>query len=220
MSTEVQRYLPSGDTPELVLQSINDYCTAKGWLKDELVLSGTWSPKLFYKDLKEYPVATKRILASVMCEAMQKNMSYLEFFEKTREFKRPEHETQTKIWQIFNQGSIMLYFEELFLQLLQEPQMEGHTIILAYLEVLSKSPVVQWNAIVEGIGACCYQFFAKEAPLYAHLIKRTSADQPEDMTDQELLEVLNSNLSPTAYHNKISMHDSRSAMIRKYKALH
>lgn len=213
-------YLPSGETPELVLQSLNDYCTAKQWLNDELVLPGTWSPKLFYQDLRDYAVSTKRLLASVMCEAMQQEMSYLEFFEKTRGFERPAHETQSQIWKVFNQGSIMLYFEDFFLQWLQEPTMQGHEIIKAYLEVLSKSPVVQWNAIVEGIGACCYQYFAKEPQLYAPLIQRTSADQPEDMTDQEIMEAMNCNLSPTAYTNKISMHDSRSAMIRKYKASH
>lgn len=204
-------YHPTGTSCELVLQSLNDY------LGTELALPGTWPPKLFYQDLRDYPVETKRKLAEAVHHGLQESKSYLDFFEETRGFKRPGSEEQTEIWGIFNHGSLMLHFEPLFLKFLDEPQMEGHVVILAYLRALSDTSIVHWNSILEGVGACCYQFFGKEPQLYAKLIDRTSADTPEEMTDQEILDAINSNLSPTVYDNKISTDDSRSTLIQKYK---
>lgn len=206
-------YQPTGTTPELVLQSLNDY------LGIELALPGNWPPNLFYQDLQDYPVETKRKLAVAVQSGLTESKNYLEFFEETRGFKRPTSEEQLEIWKIFSCGSLMLYFEPLFLRLLDRPQMEGYQVILAYLQALSETAVMYWNSILEGVGACCYQFFGKEPDLYARLITRTSADTPEEMTDQEILDAINSNLSPTAYNNKISTEDSRSALIQKYTAL-
>ena len=111
----------------------------------------------------------------------------------------------------------MLYFEPLFLRLLESPELTTDvTTLTLYLNALSQVPIAQWNSILEGIGACCYQFFAKEPFMYAPLPYRSKMDTPEEMTDQELLEAVESSLSPTPYRGKISIEDSRSQLIQRY----
>ena len=213
-----QRYLPTGATPQLVIQSLNDY------LGTELAVCGSWSPTIFYSDLKDYPATSKRTLADLVHQANQleqkgDSMPYLEFFEKSRGHPRQNvSDKQKEIWTTFEQGSVMLYFEPIFLRLLQTPTVsEQDQVVLLYIKALGSVPVVKWNGIVEQLGACCYQFFGKEPESYAGLVDRKKGDDPQTMTDQELLEAIGSKLSPTKYSGRVSVHDSRSSLIRKYE---
>jgi hypothetical protein len=83
----------------------------------------------------------------------------------------------------------------------------------------SKTPISQWNSIVAKLGACCFQFFAKEPENYVRLLFCHQPGDPDRMTDQELLEGLGeTSLSPTTYRGKVSINDSRAVLIQKYRA--
>ena len=209
----MQTYIPTSNTPQLVIQGLNDL------IGQELSLPGNWSPTIFFQDLKAHPVKTKNQLAEAVLDACQKNTTYLEFFEKTRGQAKECNESQKQLWAIFDEGSVMLYFEPLFLKLLSSSAISGgKELLILYLNALSKSPISQWDETLKGVGACCYQWFAKEPELYAHLPYRKDRDTPENMTDFELFEAIESSLSPTSYRGKISVEDSRSKLIEKYKA--
>ena len=210
----MQTYIPTSNTPQLVIQGLNDL------LGQELSMPGNWSSTIFFQDLKDHPLKTKRQLAEAVLNACHKNTSYLEFFENTRNKPKECTETQKQLWTIFNQGSIMLYFEPLFLKLRLPSSIEEgkRELLILYLNALSQSPISQWNELLKGVGACCYQWFVKEPELYAHLPYRKDRDSPENMTDFELFEAIESSLSPTSYRGKISVEDSRSQLIEKYKA--
>lgn len=211
-------YIPTGTTPQLVIQSLNDY------LGVEISTPGSWSATIFYSDLKEYPVTSKKVLAKLVRKANELEhkgslLPYLDFFEQSRGKPRPNtSEKQKEIWKVFEQGSIMLYFEPVFLRFLAAPELSKEDeVILEYLKVLSQIPVVRWNEVVKGVGACCHQFFEKEPELYARLLFIEKSSDPESMTDEELLAAIGSKLSPTRYRNQISLDDSRSALIKRYR---
>lgn len=213
MTSSSQTYIPTSNTPQLIIQSLNDF------IGKELSLPGNWSPTLFYQDLKEFPVQSKKELAAGVLESCQKNISYLEFFEKTRGEERPCSDFQKKLWEIFNNGSIMLYFESLFFRLHEITEItQDVNLLMLYLNALSQSSIGQWDETLKGIGACCYQWFAKEPELYTRLPYRQSAEIPEDMTDQEMFTAIESSLSPTSYRGKISVQDSRSQLIKEYQS--
>jgi hypothetical protein len=209
----VQTYIPTSATPQLVIQGLNDF------IGQELSLPGNWSATIFFQDLKDYPVKSKKELAEAVLDSCLNSINYLEFFRKTRDKDRPCNELQIKLFEIFNNGSIMLYFEPLFLRLYEVNEInQDVNLFLLYLNALSQSPISKWDEILKGIGACCYQWFAKEAELYIRLPYRQSMNTPEEMTDQELFDAIESSLSPTSYRGKISIEDSRSKLIKKYKS--
>ena len=201
-------YTPSSPSPEAVLQGLNDF------LGKELALCGTWSPTLFYRDLKAYPVKSKTQLAELVLEGCENCTSYLEFFEKSRGIPRKCTPEQKEVFEIFNNGSIMLYFEQIFLRLLDSP----NTILNMYMKALSETSIDKWNEILQGLGACCHQFFAKEPESYLALLSRGKPQTPEEMTDFELFQAIQSNLSPSLCRGKVSVDDSRSALIQLYKS--
>lgn len=213
-------YSPTGTSPQLIIQSLNDY------LGSELSLPGSFSPAIFYSDLKEHLATNKKTLAKLVQKINQleqkgERVSYLDFFEQSRGRSRPDTtDHQKEIWKVFEQGSIMIYFEPIFLRFLEATELtREENVILEYIKVLSQVPIVRWNEVVKGIGACCYQFFGKEPDLYAHLIFRTKDDGPESMTDDELLLAIGSKLSPTRYRDQVCLDDSRSAIIKRYKEI-
>lgn len=200
-------YVPTGATPQLVIQSLNDHYGC------ELSLMGSFSPTIFYQDLKEHPAISKRALAQLVQQANQRehrgeHVSYLEFFEQSRGHPRPNTtDRQKKLWKVFERGSVMLYFEPIFLRLLKLEELDpDDQLILKYIKMMSKAPVVQWNEIVKEVGACCYQFFGKEPELYA---ARAKSQGPAAMTDQELLAAVGGR----------RLDDSRSALIRRYQEM-
>jgi len=209
---KMQTYIPTSNTPQLVIQGLNDL------IGQELSLPGNWSSTIFFQDLKAFPLKTKKQLAEAVLDACRKNTSYLNFFETTRGKVKECTEYQKRLWDIFNEGSIMLYFEPFFLTSVEGGKEKKDEVLILYLNALSKSPISQWDEILKGIGACCYQWFAKEPEMYAHLPYRQNRDSAENMTDFELFEAINSSLSPTSYRGKVSVEDSRSKLIEKYKA--
>jgi len=198
-----ERYIPSGTSIEQVFQSLNDYT------QEELAFPGNWPESFFFEDLKTYPVQTKQLLVVALQKALHEHQTYLEFFQVTRGFEHPREKDHPEIWKLFDRGSLMLHFEQLFKELLDKSEHnQDERVIIAYLKALSKTPVAHWNAVVEGIGACCYEFFGKEPYLYARLIRRNNADQAEDMTDPEILEAIQIQISPKK---------SRSDLIQLYQ---
>lgn len=213
-------YIPSGLNPSQVIQSLND-C-----IPQEIACPGAWSSTLFFNDLKEYPAKSKFDLANLVDSANKAQMTYLDFFQKSRGTERKVTDQQKRILEIFEKGSVMLYFEFLFLRFFNGLVSEdtklskNDEILLLYIQALSSCTITQWDSIVKGIGAICFQFFAKEPDLYVELLgKPVRGDQPTDMTDQELLQKLSGTLSPTSYRGKISINDSRSELIKQYQAI-
>jgi hypothetical protein len=148
----------------------------------------------------------------------QSNPSYLTFFKQTRGYDRPLSPEEKEAWRIFNEGSIMMYFEEVFLNILREIQSTHelgslNQVLLQYMEALANSPINEWDTIVANIGACSYLYFVENPYAYANLIFCNRTDQPEDMTDFEILE----QLSPTKSPDRISLQDTRTSLVTKYK---
>jgi len=159
------------------------------YLKTPACLCGSFSPTVFYKDLFQYPVKSKRKLGELILAANQKAIGYLDFFHLSRGFPRPIHNQE--VWDVFNRGSVMLYFEPVFLRLVEVEKLSNDDrTLLMYLDALSRTSIDQWDQIVEGIGACCYEFFINEPETYVRLIRRTNAEAAEELTDHELLEQL------------------------------
>jgi len=209
------QYIPSGSSTQAIIQNLGDY------ISGELALPGNWSSNLFYSDLKESPVQSKKILANTLEQANHNPMTYLIFFEQSRGYPKNISDFQRKLYSIIEQGSIMLYFEDYFIRLLNKNKLDQcDNIILKYIETLGRQDIGQWDDTVIKIGACCHQFFAKEPELYAQLVFRTKVNYPEDMTDQELLNQITTEqagLSPNKYNGKICIHDSRSELLHLYR---
>ena len=142
-----------------------------------------YSAKLFISDLQEYPVSKE---ACFQVLKQYPNISYLDFFKLTRKIPRPgsevlenantelirEIEFKIEIWNIFSKGSLMLYFEPLFLKLIS-PRYKLHPkadVLLYYLRQLSSKLITEWDKIVCNLGCCCYEFFCLEPELYLDLI--------------------------------------------------
>lgn len=202
--SKMDNYIPSGKTVELVIQSINDFAGC------ELALPGNWSPQLFFQDLKKYPVSSKKQLTELIIAANTSRVSYRDFFCQSRPTIPFPHPHQ-HLFEIFESDGIMLYFENYFLRLLKidsNTLMEKHDIIIQYIEVIGKLPIGCWDNIVAKLGACCFQFFAKDPELYIGL--------SEEMSDQQLLKKLSLTLYPTPYLGQISIHDSRRLLLEIY----
>lgn len=164
-------YIPTSNTPALVIQSLNDH------IGRELALPGTWSPTLFYSDLKEYPVKSKDELAKAVYNACLNYVSYSEFFENTRGKPRPCTPLQERLLNIYNSGSLMLYFEKLFIELFEAKEIT-HEIeyLLLYLKALADTNIANWNNILRGMGASDYQAFAKDPMSYARILVSSCQD--------------------------------------------
>ncbi len=176
-------YIPSGSSVGSVIERLSDY------LKVDLAVPGNWSPRLFFDDLKNNPVRDKRILAQTIHNALEIPITYLKFFEITRGYPRPVNDYQKELLQIFNDGSVMLYFEDLFLELFLNPSKDEKEL-LKYLKALSQLSISKWNQVVEGIGASSYQFFAKDPHAYAKLLHRVKDTEASELMDREILECL------------------------------
>lgn len=215
-------YVPSGKTVQAVVQSINDYSNT------EVALPGNWSPTLFYSDLKTYPVISKDILANWLIKANSEYVSYLVFFNNTRNVKFPHIKVpyHNKLWEIFEASSIMLYFEKYFLKLISETDediLHQHEPILNCIEKLSRHPIGEWDNIVSSVGACCYQFFSKHPelylPVYTHLQEKNSNNSNKNnsldcLTDKQLFEMVKLELYPTPYPGRVSIYESRVDLIK------
>ena len=96
----------------LLLISINKL------IGEEITLPGNWSPKLFYEDIMNAPVQNSDVLISTMKRLALEWPSYLDFFFTTRGYHKNVTEYQKELYTLFSKGSLMLYFEEIFLFLL------------------------------------------------------------------------------------------------------
>lgn len=197
----MSRYIPSGSSPGSVIQSLSDY------LKTDLAVPGNWSPQLFFDDLKNNPVKDKRLLAETIRDALELPIPYLDFFEITRGYSRSVNPYQKGLIELFNEGSIMLYFEDLFLELFTDPT-EDEKDLLKYLKALSQLSISKWNQVVEGIGASSYQFFSKDPHAYAKLLHRVKDTDASELMDREILEHV-----PEAE----AISESRSELVSRYR---
>lgn len=200
-----KRYVPTSTSPEQLVSKLND---ATGQL---LALNGTWSPTIFFNDLLNFPVRSKRKLAEQVLYSTQKGMDYLEFFNTSR--GHPREVRHPKVWEVFSRGSVMLYFEPLFLKLIEKEDLTKDDLtIVQYLDALSRTSIHQWDSVVEGAGACCWEYFSKDPQAYAKLLRRTSAVRAEELTDQELIE--GSGFHFTFVHRDLS----RAHLIKMYQS--
>lgn len=182
---------------------------------EECALPGEWSPQIFYSDLMSKPVKSSEILISSMKKLMteiRNEPSYLNFFFETRGYKKEITPYQEELFNLFNKGSIMLYFEPIFLKLIENPIRDDITI--KFISALSNSNIDKWNDIVKNAGACCYSWYAKEHELYLPLLSRKDKEQYENYTDEELLACKNLKLEQIGI---ITPNDSRSKLIELLK---
>lgn len=183
-------------------------------LKEELAFPN-WSAKIFISDLQVYPPSNINTFYVLYGDAARINKTYLEFFHDSRGYIRPQSndEFQVEIWKIFSQGSVMLYFEDIFIRLLSQIPTNDDITILQYIKILSINPISQWDNILSRLGACCYEFFAKEPYLYLALLQPKTTQ----LTDQQMLTKLGLTLLNKQYPGKCSRQDSRSELIKIYQ---
>ena len=187
---------------------------------EECVLPGQWSPKIFYDDIMTAPVVNSEILVAAMKKLTLTNITYLNFFHETRGYEKSLTSYQKELYTLFSKGSLMLYFEEIFLHLLSSStsftvQNEGRNEdLLKFLEALAANPISKWNEIVANIGACHYIWFAKEYALYLPLLNRRDQNTYENYTDEELLNCIGAKLEQIG---EITISDSRSKLIALVK---
>lgn len=210
-------YIPSSLNAETLISSLND-C-----IPGEIAIPGHWSPQLFFEDMKNFPVSDKLTTAKKISEILKSDYvsTYLDFFEETRKKARQVTSLQKGILEIFEKKSVMLYFEMVFLKFFNANELESDDkILLQYIDALSNVEIHQWNQIVANIGACCYQFFAKEPYLYINLMKRNTIGpiDYEYMTDQEILQKEKIKLELSDCPGRLSIYDSRSKLLNHIKA--
>ncbi len=178
---------------------------------EECALPGGWSPKIFYEDLMNKPVMSSEVLVASMkklTQNIQNEPSYLNWFEETRGYKKEVTEYQKELYTLFGKNSIMLYFEEIFLKMLNQTTRDE--LLLQYIYTLSRSQIDQWNDIVKESGACCYQWYAKEHELYLQLLKRKDDISNDNKTDQEIFKDTKYKLEQIG---QLTPNDSRSKLI-------
>lgn len=178
------------------------------------VVFPNWSIKLFTEDLIKYPMFSKDELIKHVKKAYDDNISYRDFFLRTRDFQRPCHETidHERLWMLMNNPNMIFYFEDYLISAIDRELTEDDFLIIEYLQVMDKYDVNQWDAIVQNIGACCFEFFAKEPQKYTQLLKCTDRKNYENMTDQQLLDKLDTKLS---IFGPVSRQNSRSELLDK-----
>lgn len=189
-----------------------------------------YSSELFLSDLDTFPVQS-----NICYDVLRNypNANYLDFFKLTRGFERPGStpneddpievkdniEFKNKIWEIFSRGSLMLYFENLFIRIVNSKVLihKNKDALLSYLKMLSENPVSEWDKIVSNLGCYCYEFFSNEPELYLDLFENFHKDQNiENMTDFEILKKINYKLplGSKNYPNMITRKSSRSDLIK------
>ncbi len=178
---------------------------------EECALPGGWSPKIFYEDLMNKPVMSSEVLVASMkklTQNIQNEPSYLNWFEETRGYKKEVTEYQKELYTLFGKNSIMLYFEEIFIKMLN--MKERNEILLQYIYILSQSSIDQWDSVVKKSGACCYQWYAKEHELYLALMTRKDEISYENKTDEQLFKGTKYKLEQIG---QLTPNDSRSKLI-------
>lgn len=184
-----------------------------------------WSPVLFMRDLYMYPPTSESNLYIQFRDSLVNNTHYLSFFLDTRGYKRPSYgsDFHTRTWIAFHQGSVMMYLEPVFLKFIDlETPGADDRVLLEYIYILSENPIYKWDEIVEGIGACCYQYFVQHPYLYITLLSRgtvssASSIPPNLLKDQEMLSLMgNITLGSEKYIDGISIHDNRPELVKMY----
>ena len=144
----------------------------------ELCFPGNWSPTLFLEDLRNYPLdqrifgSSRRKLAEIIESACKLNTSYLSFFYKTRGFKRKKASNQALegIWIIFERTGMMLYFEEIFLELLVRTNSRSiDRQILECMTRFSESSYKEWPIIAQSYGAFSLEMFCSDPIVYIRI---------------------------------------------------
>ncbi len=128
-------------------------------------LKGTWSPAIFMRDMKEYEIIS---IEKVISELNRENkLDYLEFFKVTRGYERPLSNWVKNVWKVFDQGSIMLYFEKSFIRLISlESPSERDKILLSWFNTLGKAKYYTWDEIVSKYGAGTVNLFVSNPEAY------------------------------------------------------
>lgn len=178
-----------------------------------------YSGKLFLSDLKDYPISNEICYRTLL---KYPNESYLDFFKISRGYPRVgSDDPQIKfIFDLFSKGSLMLYFENLFLKLISKNRQPHpkEEVLINYLKILSEKRVTDWDRIVSELGCCCYEFFCKEPELYLD-INDQNEDDISKLNDFQLLQKTNFQfpLSLKEYPGHITRKSSRSELIKFIK---
>lgn len=124
----------------------------------DFYVNGTWSLKMLFDDLESYPVDKELILSN-----LNKQVSYLEFFKETRGFEKEVTPYQKQVFDIFDNGSIMLYFENIFLHLLKKDKI---CPIFSLMEKLSQLHISSWWNVIKETGAASVNLFISDPLSY------------------------------------------------------
>jgi hypothetical protein len=187
-------YVPKEESLSDLMYNLNN-CS-----KHELAIPSNWSPELFFHDLLKYPVRSKNELISCLDKFCKKKVPYLDFFFSTRNFHRGSQEDQycspniwstmfvNDVWTVFETDSIMLYFEDLFLDLIKYGEMCGNIrkLYFTIVKEFSKIPMSDWDTVAEKYGALCFNVFINSPLKYVEMVYNSSLGNSV-LTDQNIL---------------------------------
>lgn len=198
-----------------LIQELNDVQS------EELALPGNWSSKLFITDFQ--PDNNLLVIAEYLFNSLQQeNPDYLKYYQQVWNKPHPYYpktEDQCWVWKVFSTGSIMYYFEDIFLEYLHvEKLTPAQKFLVQYCEAMSNYPIYKWDSIVKLIGACCYNYFVQEPDKYVNLLFKSDPNNPDLMTDDQIIEKLNVNLTLSCHKNNLGYSGCRSTLIDKFKA--
>lgn len=144
-----------------------------------------WPITIFYMDYIKYPIPFEKYIV-FFNQNDYHNISYIDFFNISRGYIRPNYNKQKILWDIFNKGSMFLYFENILIKCIDDNYIKHkhEDVLYSYLEKLSSSNITNYDKIVSELGACCFEFFNKEHELYLDRIDNN------EKTDQELLNLI------------------------------
>jgi hypothetical protein len=183
----------------------------------QMCIGKTWPSTIMLRDVRDFPAKSDDVLAEGLCMGTE---SYLKFFSDTRGYERKMSTSEKNVWDIFSKGSVMMYFESLFVNILDKKTPSGEDIVLMkYMKILGEMEISKWNGIVRQIGAMGYPIFAKNPREYAKLPFRNKNNMlVKDMTDMELMErasVLPGHTSSNGYIGVDATREEILSLVRK-----
>lgn len=144
-----------------------------------------WSRTLFYHDL----MIMNKIQNDIEIVTKYKDLPYLEMYHKVNGAdKKIPYEFTRKVYELFNEGVLMLYFEDVFLSMIGHIDLHqfDDTEMFKFLSKLNQHSFSEWDEIVKNDLNCpCINFFINDPFYYFPLDDK----KPNDIETMKKLKI-------------------------------
>ena len=151
----------------------------KPLLTENLVFPHNWSLKLYTEDIKYLGLENK--FNDIIVK--YGNMKYLDMYSAINGGPKKISNFVKRVYDVFSDGSILLYFEHLFMYLLKCDENETDEKILNFMNSMSKLDVMEWNSYVKRE--------LKAASICMFITDPVSYFYNNDVSDEQMLKSLN-----------------------------